>query len=108
MASVLQFLGLAYLVFMIYLSFLYYKRNNYSLQSFIFWIVVWAGGGTLVLLPENITILTQKLTIVRVLDFYMIIGLLFFSSICFFNYASVKKNEARIEELVRKVALRKK
>ena len=29
---------------MLYLTFLYYKRNNYSLRSFLFWLAIWCGS----------------------------------------------------------------
>jgi hypothetical protein len=108
MVGVLQVLGIAYVLIMIYLSFLYYKRNNYSIQSFIFWCVVWCFGGLLLLMPESISALTQRLTFSRVIDFYLVVGLMFFSIVCFLNFATVKRTEAKVEELVRKVALQRK
>jgi len=108
MAGVLQVLGIAYIVLMLYLTFLYYKRNSYSTRSFIFWAVVWACGAVLLLLPESMSIFTQRLGVARVTDFYLIAGLMFFSIICFFNFATVKSNEAKVEELVRQMALKRK
>jgi hypothetical protein len=103
--DVLQTLGVAYLALMLYLSFLYYKRNNYSLRSFIFWACVWAVGIVLLVIPQTTSVLTQRLRVPRVIDFYLILGLMFFSIICFLSYAAVRRNEAKIEELVRSVAI---
>ena len=108
MINALQVLGIAYILFMLYLSFLYYKRNNYSARSFIFWIVVWFIGGLLLIFPQNISFLTQQISVARVLDFYLIVGLMFFSAICFFSFAAVKRTESKVEELVRQMALRRK
>jgi len=105
MVSVIQVLGIGYILLMLYLTFLYYKKNHYSLRSFIFWIAVWSCGVLLLILPESTSLITQKLAVPRVIDFYLIVGLMFFSIITFFNYRTVKMNEAKIEELVRKVAL---
>lgn len=107
MVSVLQVLGIAYLACMLYLTFLYYKRNNYSVRSFIFWVVVWVGGIILLIIPTTISSMTQQLDVARTIDFYLIIGLMFFSGICFMSYATVQKNEQRIEKLVREMAKRK-
>ena len=106
--ELLQILGIGYLLMMFYLTFLYYKRNNYSLRSFIFWTIVWIFGVLLLIAPETVSFVTQKMGVARVIDFYLIIGLMFFSIICFLNYATVKRSEAKIEELVRKLALKKK
>lgn len=107
MVSILQAIGVAYLAFMVYLTFLYYKRNNYSVQSFIFWTVVWAVGAVLLLTPNLANKLIPKLQVVRVLDLYLIVGLIFFSAVCFFTYAAVKRTENKVEELVRQVALKR-
>jgi hypothetical protein len=107
MASLLQVLGIGYLLAMVYLTFLYYKRNNYSAQSFIFWIIVWSLGAVLLIFPESLSLLTkQVLKLPRVVDFYLIVGLMFFSIITFLNYTTVKRNEAKVEDLVRKIALK--
>ncbi len=105
MVEIVQTLGIAYLLFMVYLSFLYYKRNNYSLTSFVFWVVVWSAGALLLVIPQSISALTQRISVARVIDFYLILGLMFFSIVCFVTYAAVKRNEAKIEDLVRRLAI---
>ena len=73
----------------------------------MFWAVVWGLGIILLIAPESASFVTQQLRVPRVIDFYVILGIMFFSIITFLNYATVKKNELRIEELVRKVALKR-
>jgi hypothetical protein len=108
MVSLLQTIGIAYVLFMLYLTFLYYKRNSYSGSSFAFWIVVWAFGGLLLAFPESASVLTQRLHVARTLDFYLIMGLMFFSVIAFLNFRTASRTEAKVEELVRRLALEKK
>ena len=105
MVEILQALGTAYLALMLYLTFLYYKRNNYSARSFAFWIVVWSVGILMLIVPQTTSLITQKLQVTRVIDFYLIVGLMFFSIICFWSFVKAKKTEARVEELVRQIAL---
>jgi hypothetical protein len=70
---------------------------------------VWAFSIVLMIFPQSASVLTQQvLGVPRVIDFYLILGLLFFSLITFINYRTVKKNEQKIEELVRKIAIEKK
>lgn len=108
MLSILQVLGILYLLAMLYLTFLYYKRNQYSGRSFAFWVAVWAFGILLLLFPQTSSRLTQTLGVSRVIDFYLILGLMVFSIITFLSYTTVKRNETRIEDLVRKIALQEK
>ena len=107
MVDALQLIGVAYVLFMVYLTFLYYKRNNYSVQSFVFWVVVWAVGGVLVLFPNTTGVFLQQFHVARVIDFYLILGLMFFSAICFINFVTTRRTEEKVEELVRKIAIRK-
>ena len=105
MIGILQLIGILYLTLMFYLTFLYYKRNNYSVRSFIFWICVWSASIVLIIFPQSSSKLAQTLTVPRVIDFYFIIGLMFFSILCFLTYGTVKRNEKKIEDLVRKMAI---
>ena len=108
MLGILQTLGMMYIALMLYLTFLYYKKNNFSARSFSFWVVVWAFGAILLLFPQSASDLTEKLTVARVIDFYLILGLMFFSIICFINFATVRRTEQKVEDLVRQIALQKK
>jgi len=105
MVDVLQALGIAYMVLMIYLTFLYYKKNNYTLRNFLFWIGIWCVGLVLLIMPETTSLVTQRLRVPRVIDFYLILGIMFFSILCFVSFLQVKKNERKVEELVRKLAI---
>jgi len=108
MVDILQLLGVGYLAFMLYLTFLYYKKNQYTIRNFIFWAVVWGGGILMLLFPATTSLLTQQLKVGRVLDFYLILGLMFFSIITFMSFATARKTEARVEALVRRLALSEK
>jgi hypothetical protein len=107
MIGILQLLGLLYLVLMLYLTFLYYKKNHYSWQSFTFWITVWSLGILLMLFPQTSSFITQRLTVPRVIDFYLIIGLMFFSIITFLNYVAMQRTQRKVEDLVRELARKK-
>lgn len=106
MLGILQIIGILYLLLMLYMTFLYYKRNNYSWRSFAFWAAVWSAGIILLVFPQTSSIFTQQLGVTaRVIDFYLILGLMFFSVISFLSFITVKRNERRVEDLVRKLAL---
>ncbi len=107
MIAALQVFGIIYILFMLYLTFLYYKRNNYSVQSFVFWVAVWAIGAILLAIPETLNSVIQQFTVARVIDFYLIVGLMFFSAVCFFSFAAVKRTENKVEDLVRQLALKR-
>ena len=60
MIGLLQIFGILYLLLMLYMTFLYYKRNNYSWRSFAFWVAVWSAGIVLLLFPQTSSTFTQQ------------------------------------------------
>jgi hypothetical protein len=103
----IQLIGVVFLIFMLYLTFLYYKKNTYTRTGFIFWTCIWVGGSVLLIFPETVQGITEQLEFARTSDLYFTIALMFFGAITFLNYANVKRQERKVEDLVRSAALRK-
>ena len=102
-----QILGALFMAVMLYLTFLFYKRNNYSKVSFYMWMGVWVAGAALLLFPNLSLGLVRELRFARVTDLYIALALMFFTMVTFFNFVSVKKQEKTVENLVRAIALEK-
>lgn len=102
----IQLIGAAFMLVMLYLTFLFYKRSTYARGSFIVWSTVWIIGILMLLVPEPFSRVVQELKFARATDFYLTTGLMFFAMITFLNYALVKRQERRMEDLVRAEALR--
>ena len=100
-----QIIGIIFFVVMIYLSYVYYKRKNYSLRSFIAWLIVWLALMFFVAFPQTIYGVMEVLQIERTADFFVMSGFAAFLVIIFYLFMIVKKNNARMEELVRKIAI---
>lgn len=105
MLAGIQLLGIIFSLFMIYLAYVYYKRKNYGLRSFLIWLCVWLAALFLVSLPKTVYGVMQLLQIERTADFIVIMGFAFFSVITFYIYTIVKKNNYKIEQLVRQLAI---
>jgi hypothetical protein len=93
---------------MLYLTFLYYKKNNYTKAAFIFWVVVWVCALGLILFYQQFAALSERLEFARTTDLYITIAVMFFGAITFLNYANVKRQEKKVEELVRNISVRRK
>lgn len=100
-----QVLGIVFVLVMLYLTFLYYKRQHYSKSSLLLWLAVWLGALVLVIFPETVYGIMETLKIERTVDFFVISGFIFFSVIIFYLYNSVKQMERKMEKLVRKIAI---
>lgn len=102
-----QIIGILFGVFMIYYTFLNYKRREFRKIEYAFWIVLWTLFLVVTIIPEVLDPIVTGLNFARTLDLFIIIGLLFFTGIAFYMYAITRKNENKIEEIVRKIAFQK-
>ena len=110
MANILgiQILGILFGFFMMYYTFLQYKRKEFTIKEYSFWFVFWGIFVTITLFPQFLDPVLTTLNIARALDFFIIVGFLFMIFIIFYTYAIVRKNQRKLEEVVRNIALKRK
>lgn len=103
----LQIIGLVFGLVMCYLTFVYYKRKNYDAQAFVVWLSIWISFMVLAVFPSSVYGIMEQLQIQRTVDFFVIGGFLVFSVLLFKSYTLSKKNQKQIEDLVRKLAIKR-
>ena len=103
----LQFIGAGFGIFMLFLTWYYYKKNTYTYRSLSLWFVIWIAFIVFTLFPTPLQGIVQTLQITRILDVFVIGGLFVFSTLVFYLYVIVKNTEKRIEDLVSKLAKEK-
>lgn len=101
----IQLLGMLFGIIMIYFSYLYYKRGNYSKKSLILWTLAWGAVIIIFGVPQIIYGLMNMLAINRTADFFTTIAIVFLTSIVFYLYTIVKRTEKKMEDLVRSIAI---
>ncbi len=105
----IQILGVMFGLFMIYYSYLKFKKKEFGKFDFILWMISWFILILLVLFPHSLDFLVKGvLQMNRTLDFFIIIGFMFLIGLMFYTYSVVNKLQRRMENLIRKMALRKK
>lgn len=100
-----QIVGILFGLIMVYLTYLFYRKNNYSKTSFFFWLLVWGGFILTTLFPTTLYGIMDELSIQRTVDFFVIAGFMFFAAVIFYLFTVIKRVEATVERLVRKVAI---
>lgn len=110
MAKILgiQILGILFGFFMMYYTFLQYKRKEFTIKEYGFWFMFWATFVVITLFPQILDPLLSTLNIVRALDFFIIAGFLFMVFVLFYIYTIVRKNQKKLEEVVRSIAIKRK
>ncbi|MCF7871701.1 DUF2304 domain-containing protein [Candidatus Woesearchaeota archaeon] len=104
----IQIIGIIFALIMLYFTYVYYKRKNYGYRSLILWGIVWLGVLFLVTFPQIVYGIMGTLQIQRTADFFVMAGFVFFSIIIFHLYITVKKNNEKMEKLVKNIAKKEK
>ena len=110
MATILgiQIIGILFGFFMMYYTFLQYKRREFTIKEYSFWFVFWGIFVIVTLFPQLLDPVLNTLNISRTLDFFIIAGFLFLTFVVFYTYTIVRKNQRKVEEIVRNIALKRK
>lgn len=109
MAKILgiQIAGFLFGVFMIYYSFLNYKRKEFTAKEFSFWIFIWAVFIIISLFPFLLDPMVKGIGFLRALDLLTIGGFLFLIAAIFYIYTLTRKNQKQLEIIVRETAMKK-
>ncbi|MAG91150.1 hypothetical protein CMO83_05435 [Candidatus Woesearchaeota archaeon] len=103
----IQIAGFLFGMFMIYYSFVNYKKKQFNAKEFGFWFVLWMGFLVVTIYPAILDPLTKSLSFFRTLDLLVISGMLFLIAINFYTYVVTRKNQKQLEKIVRSIAIKK-
>jgi len=104
----IQIIGIFFGFFMMYYTFLQLKRKEFTMKEYSFWFVFWSAFVIVTLVPQILDPLLKTLNIARALDFFIIAGFLFLTFVIFYTYTIVRRNQKKVELIVRKIAMNKK
>ena len=104
----IQILGTFFGLFMLYYSFLHFKRNEFTIKEFSFWLFLWVIFIYVSLFPNALDFIVEKLALSRTMDFFIISGFMVLIAMFFYTYTLVRVNQRKLEFVVRKIAKRKK
>ena len=94
-------------MFFLYYSFVNYKKKEFTLKEFIFWIVAWVVFIIIALFPSALDPIVKYGGFFRALDVLIVSGFLFLIASIFYNYTLTRKTQKQVEALVRAIALKK-
>ncbi|MAG08321.1 hypothetical protein CMO89_02520 [Candidatus Woesearchaeota archaeon] len=103
----IQIIGILFGLFMLYLSFVNYKRKEFTIKEFSFWLILWLLFITVTLIPGLLDFFVQNLKLYRTMDLFIILGFMFLIGAVFYTYTIVRRNQKKMEDIVRKMAVEK-
>ena len=104
----LQITGFIFALLMIYLSIVHYKKGSLNGIEITIWLVIWTLVIFAVIFPEILRTYSQAFAVSRLLDLLISGGFILIISMISVLYLKTKKIEKKLEDLIRKDALKKK
>lgn len=103
----IQIAGFLFGLFMAYYSFLNYKRLQFTVKEFCFWLVVWAFFIVVALFPGVLDPIVKYGGFFRALDVLIVSGFIFLTAAVFYTYTIVRRTHRQLETVVRNIAMKK-
>ena len=103
----LQLVSIIFGLYMLYWSFLVYKKRLIYVRELWFWAVVWVAFMGVVLLPDSTKEVLQTFRINRVMDLLMITTFVILWFVTFRNYVENKQLRKKLQDLIRETAIKK-
>jgi len=91
---------------MIYFAVLNYKKKDLNRVEFSSWLIIWTVAIVIVIFPELLRGFAKNFLVTRVFDLMTIGGFILVISIVSTAYIKTKRNERKLEEMVRREALK--
>ena len=101
----IQVIGSLFGIFMVYYSFLQYKRKEISGRQYILWLTLWVIFILVAIFPGWLDPFTARIGFIRTFDFLVLVGFMFLTGLLVYTYAKLRKTQSKLEELVRKIAI---
>ena len=102
----IQFIGIIIGLSAIHLTYLYYKRMNFTKKELFFWLVVWLAFIFVAIFPNSVRPIVGYLGLQRPMDLIMIVAFIILFALTFHNYVVNRRDQDKLELLVRKLALK--
>lgn len=101
----LQLVAIIFALWMLYFSYLHFRRREFNRIEFALWQVLWLGLLVVVIVPKSVNFILQAFSISRTFDLVVVVGIVILFGVTFRNYVVLKRLERKIEESVRKHAI---
>ncbi len=102
----IQFVGILVALAAIHITYLYYKRMNFTKKELYFWLMIWIAFLIVTIFPRILQPVVGYLHLQRSMDLIMIIAFVIVFALTFHNYVANRKVMDKIEKLVRELALK--
>ncbi len=100
-----QLLGLVVGLAAIHLTYLYYRRAQFTKRELVFWLILWLAFVFIALFPKSVSPVIGYLGLNRTMDLIMIVAFVILFGLTFHNYIINRQQQRKLERLIRDLAL---
>ncbi len=104
----LQIIALIFSFSMVYFAVLHYKRGELRKSEIIAWVGMWSAAVVVIIFPELLRTFASTFLVTRVFDLMVIGGFVLVISMVSSAYLRTKRIEKKLEDMVRRDALKDK
>lgn len=108
MIIALQIIALIFAFSMIYIAVLHFKRGELRKSEIIVWVGMWTFAVVIIIFPELLRAFASTFLVTRVFDLMVIGGFILVISMVVSAYLRTKRIEKKLEDMVRREALKDK
>jgi len=102
----LQLIAIIFALVMIYFALIHYKKGQLNGAEILSWITIWVVAMFVVAFPEILRTYARMFFVTRVFDLMVLGGFILVITMVSASYVRSKRTEKKLEELVRKLALK--
>lgn len=102
----IQLVAIIFAIWMIYFSYLHYRRGEFKKTEFILWQVLWFSLIVVVLFPVSVKFLLDTFKITRTFDLVVIVSAVVLFGVTFRNYVITRRMEKKMEQFMRDEAIK--
>lgn len=104
----LQIIAILFSFTMIYFAILNFKRREINGLEIASWLTIWTATILIVIFPEFLKTFAKTFLFARVFDMMVVGAFILVIALASSAYIKTRRNEKKLEELVRKLSLRTK
>jgi len=102
----LQILAVVFALVMVYFAYVNFKRKEINRIEMLLWLLAWTVASFMILFPDIARGFVRTFFISRLLDVLIMGGFVLVISMVAIAYIKTRQVEKKIEDLVRKLALK--
>lgn len=102
----LQVAAIIFAFLMIYVALIHYKKGQLNGVEILSWITIWVVAIFIVAFPEILRTYASTFLVTRIFDMMVLGGFILVISMVASSYVRTKRMEKKLEELIRKLALK--